>query len=90
MRLDETHLLVGQVKLKTITTMKQLVFKTVDGVELYVDTETKQYETADWVAIESALKTDMDNVEVDPYAARMAFDLMQEIIAQERLVDMVC
>lgn len=70
--------------------MKQCVFKTVDGVELYIDTTTGQYETTDWVAVESALKTDMDNVEVDPYAARMAFDLMQEIIAQERLADMVC
>lgn len=70
--------------------MKQLVFKTVDSVELYVDTETKQYETDDWDAIDAALKTDMDNVEVDPYAARMAFDLMQEMIAQERLADMVC
>lgn len=69
--------------------MKQLVFKTVDGVELYVDTTTGQYETTDWVAVESALKTDMDNDEVDPYAARMAFNLMQDLIAQGRLTNHV-
>ena len=90
MRLDETHLLVGQVKLKTITTMKQLVFKTVDGVELYVDTTTGQYETDDWDAIETALKTDINNAEVDPFAAQMASNLLHDINTYKRLADMVC
>ena len=69
--------------------MKYLVFKTVDGVELYVDTTTGQYETADWGAIESALKTYMDNDEVYPYAAKMASILMQDLIAQGRMTNHV-
>jgi hypothetical protein len=69
--------------------MKQLVFKTVDGVELYVDTETKQYETTDWVAIESALKTDIDNEDIDPYAAKMALNLLHDLVAQARMTNHV-
>lgn len=70
--------------------MKQLVFKTVNGVELYVDTETKQYETTDWVAVESALKTDINNAEIDPFAAQMASNLLHDINTYKRLADMVC
>lgn len=69
--------------------MKQLVFKTVDGVELYIDTTTGQYEATDWIAIESVLKTYMDNADVYPYAAKMAFDLMQDLVAQGRLTNYV-
>lgn len=69
--------------------MKQLVFKTADGVELYVDTITCQYETTDWAAVESALKTDMDNEEIDPYAAKMALNLLGDLIAQGKATNHV-
>lgn len=70
--------------------MQNLVFKTASGAELYFDTTTGQYESTDWLAVDAALKADMDNYEVDPYAAKMAFDLEQDIIAKERLADTLC
>ena len=69
--------------------MKQIVFKTADGVELYVDTTTGQYETDDWDAIEIALKTDIDNEEIDPYTAKTALSLLHDLVAQARMTNHV-
>lgn len=56
--------------------MKQKVFETKEGVELFFDEENYDYSSDNMPAIEAALNEDMSNYKTDPQGAVMAYNLM--------------
>jgi hypothetical protein len=58
---------------------KGLVMTTSNGVNLFFNEETSKFSASDRDQVVQSLNSDMSNVEVDPEAALMAFNLSQAI-----------
>ena len=69
--------------------MKTKVFETREGVELFFDEENYDYSSSNIIAVEAALKEDMDNYKRDPVGAAMAHNLMTIMVSMDRYHEMV-
>jgi len=70
--------------------MKQKVFETKEGVELFFDEENYDYSSDNMPAIEAALNEDMSNYKIDPQGAAMAYNLITIMQSMDVMKEMAC
>ena len=61
------------------------VMQTKNGTTLWYDSVNKEYKTDNWEDIDNALKEDINGS--DQYAAKLATDILNDIVMCERAQD---